>query len=82
MREMANASIDDSSFLLQPHHEQTGRGAGARRYVLEPGLPDAAVLVEQPRQHELRGVVRQAVDHDPVYLALGESALHFAGCLP
>ena len=66
---------------MQPHHEQSGRGAGARRDALESGLPDAAVLVEQPRQHELRGVVREPVDHDPAHLALGESALHFADVL-
>ena len=67
--------------LLQPHHEQSGRGAGARGYVLEPGLPDAAVLVEQPRQHELRRILRQPVDHDPAHVACRETALQFADVL-
>ena len=67
--------------LLQPDHEQSGRGSGASRDVSEPGLPDAAVLVEQPRQHEFRRVVRQAVDDDRAHLPLREAALQFADVL-
>ena len=67
--------------LLQPDHQQSGRGSGARRDVSEPGLPDAAILVEQPRQHEFRRYVRQAVDHDRAHLPLRKPALQFTDVL-
>ena len=78
---MANASIDDSSFCCRPTTSSPAAARGARGHVFEPGLPHAAVLVEEPRQNELRCVVRQPVDHDSAHLTLGESALHFADVL-
>ena len=67
--------------LLQPHHQQAGGGALARRKPLQAFFPHPAVLVQQPRQHQLRRVLRQPLDRHPAHLALREAALHGAQIL-
>ena len=67
--------------LLQAHHEQGGGRPGARRPGLQPLLPQAAVLVEEAGEDELRRVLRQAVDDDAPHLPFREAALHLANVL-
>ena len=77
-REMANASMDESSFCCKP---TTSRPAAARARAakfLQPFLPQATVLVEEAGKHELRGVLRQAVNRDALHQSFRKSALYFA----
>lgn len=67
--------------LLQADHEEARgalRPAGGRGEAL---LAHRAVLVEQARQHELRGIGGEAVDHDGCHVPPGEPALHGADVL-
>ena len=67
--------------LLQAHHEQGGGGPGACGAGLQPFLPQAAVLVEEAGEHELRGVLRQAVDDHGPHVPFRKAALDLADVL-
>ena len=67
--------------LLQAHHEQAGGGPSACRGVLQPLLPQAAVLVEKARENELRRILREILDGDAPHLSLGKAALDLAHVL-
>ena len=67
--------------LLQADHEQTGRGLRAVGCRREAGLAGTAVLVEQPRQLELRRLRREVVDDKALDPARREAALDLADVL-
>ena len=67
--------------LLQAHHQQGGGRPSACGSVLEALLPQSAVSVEQAREDELWGIVRQTVDCDALHPPFRKAALNLADVL-
>ena len=66
---------------MEAHHQQGGGRPSARRAALEALLPQSAVSVEQAREDELWGIVRQTVDRDALHPSFRKAALDLADIL-